>query len=269
VATGFVSVGRYKVHYFEEGSGFPLVLIHGLAGDHAAWKPQSEAFRGRHRVIAFDNRGAGKSTQVDEPITTEDMARDTLQLMEHLGVERAHVVGRSMGGAIAQHVALLRPDRVQTLVMCASFARLDPLGRRTLTNMRETLQWSGSWSAWARHAIPYFVSPEFFNGNEAQISQIEGLIGGETRLPAAYSRSNLACLDHDTLSRLGEIHCPTLVMAGALDPVCSMTATRWMAERLPKAETVIFDKSSHFFLIEERDKFMAVLTSWLDRHTPR
>ncbi len=80
MSTGFVSVGRYKLHYFEEGSGFPLVLIHGLAGDHAAWKPQSEQFRGRHRVIAFDNRGAGKSTQVDEPVTTEDMARDTLQL---------------------------------------------------------------------------------------------------------------------------------------------------------------------------------------------
>lgn len=269
MATGFVSVGRYRLHYLEEGGGFPLLLIHGLAGDHAAWKPQIEAFRGRHRVIAFDNRGAGRSTQVDEPVTTEDLARDTLALMDQLDVERAHVVGRSMGGAIAQHMALLQPDRVHTLVMCASFARLDPLGRRALTNMRETLQWSRSWSAWARHAIPYFVSPAFFNGNEAAVAQIEALIGDETRLPAAYDRTNEACLQHDTLDRLGEIRCPTLVMAGALDPVCSMTATRWMVERLPKAETVIFEKSSHFFLIEEREKSMATLASWLDRHTPR
>jgi 3-oxoadipate enol-lactonase len=269
MATGFASVGQYQLHYLDEGTGLPLILIHGLAGDHAAWMPQIEAFRGRRRVIALDNRGAGKSTQVDEPVTTEAMARDTLQLMDQLRIERADVIGRSMGGAIAQHMALLQPDRIHTLVLCASFAKLDPLGRRALMNMREALEWSGSWAAWARHAIPYFVSPQFFNANEPVVAQIEALIGGETRLPAAYSRANQACLDHDTRGRLGEIRCPTLIMAGALDPVCSMTATRWMVERLPKAETVIFDKSSHFFLIEERDKFMATLTSWLDRHTPR
>jgi pimeloyl-ACP methyl ester carboxylesterase len=151
----FASVGKYKIFYVDEGEGFPIVLIHGLAGDHQAWAPQIAALRGRHRVIAFDNRGAGKSTQVDEPVTTEDLARDTLGLMDALGVSRAHIVGRSMGGSIAQHIALRAPDRVQSLVLCASFAKLDPLGMRVLTNMREVLEWRGSWEEGPLRRTPH------------------------------------------------------------------------------------------------------------------
>src|SRR5205823_4639131 len=125
-------IGRYRLRYVDQGSGPALVLIHGLAGDYSAWTAQIEALRPRYRVIAFDNRGAGKSTQVDEPVSTADLAADTLGLMDRLGIDRAHVVGRSMGGAIAQHMALMAPDRVASLALCASFARLDPLGRRVL-----------------------------------------------------------------------------------------------------------------------------------------
>jgi 3-oxoadipate enol-lactonase len=171
----FASVGKYKIFYVDEGEGFPIVLIHGLAGDHQAWAPQIAALRGRHRVIAFDNRGAGKSTQVDEPVTTEDLARDTLGLMDALGVSRAHIVGRSMGGSIAQHIALRAPDRVQSLVLCASFAKLDPLGMRVLTNMREVLEWRGSWADHARHSVQNFVSAEFFNTQRDSVAQIERL----------------------------------------------------------------------------------------------
>ncbi|HEX6131490.1 MAG TPA: alpha/beta hydrolase [Actinomycetota bacterium] len=258
----------YDLDYVEEGSGFPVVLIHGLAGDKSAWAPQVARFRADHRVIAFDNRGAGASTQVDEPITTEDMARDTIALMDALGVERAHVIGRSMGGAIGQHIALLAPERVHSLTMCASFARLDAVGRRVLTNMREVLEWRGDWGDHARHSVPNFLSPAFYNANPDVVAHVEALIGGETRLPACYVRQNHACLEHDTLDRLGEIRCPTLIMAGGRDPICSMTSTGWMHEAMPHAELEVFEDSSHFFLIEEPDRSIAVLASWLDRHAP-
>ena len=264
----FASVGKYRIFYVEEGKGFPLVLIHGLAGDHTAWAPQIDAFRRQHRVIAFDNRGAGKSTQIDEPVTTADLAADTLALMDALSVSRAHVVGRSMGGSIAQHIALRAPQRLQSLVMCSSFAKLDPLGVRVLTNMREVLEWRGSWADHARHSVQNFVSAEFFNTQRDRVAQIERLIGRETRLPACYVRQNHACLEHDTLDDLERVACPTLILAGKKDPICSLTATRWMAERIPAAETVIFEKSSHFFLIEEAEKFQTVLMEWLRRHAP-
>jgi 3-oxoadipate enol-lactonase len=264
----FAQAGQYEIHYVEKGSGHPVVLIHGLAGDHAAWAAPMEAWSRDHRVLAFDNRGAGQSTQVDEPISTEDMARDTLALMDEVGIDRAQVVGRSMGGAIAQHMTLMEPDRVHSLTLLASFAKLDPVGVRVLTNMREVLEWRGDWADHARHSVANFVSPRFFNENPETVAQIEGLIGGETRLPACYVRQNHACLEHDTLARLGEIGCPTLILAGGSDPICSLTATGWMEEGIPGSEAVIFEGSSHFFLIEQPERFMSVMGDWLRKHTP-
>ena len=262
-------IGAHTIHYADEGQGFPLLLIHGLAGDHSAWTPQIEAWRGAHRVIAPDSRGAGRSSQVDEPISTEDMARDMLALLDRLGIAKAHVLGRSMGGAIAQHMALLAPERVHSLMMCASFAKLDPFGHRVLSNMREVLELTGSWAAHARHSVQNFVSPDFFDAKPERIAAIEQLIGGETRLPACYVRQNHACLAHDTLERLAEIRCPTLILSGGRDPICPPACMRWMAERIPHAETVVFENSSHFFLMEEPERFMHTMEHWLARHAPR
>jgi pimeloyl-ACP methyl ester carboxylesterase len=262
-----VTVGENELFYVEEGEGFPLVLIHGLAGDHTAWTPQLPRLAAGYRTVAFDNRGAGQSTQRDEPVSTEDLARDTLALMDALGIERAHVVGRSMGGAVGQHLALLAPARIASLVLLASFARLDPLGMRVLTNMREVLEWTGSWEAHARHSVQNFVSARFFNEQPEAVARIEALIGGETRLQACYVRQNHACLEHDTLDRLGEIGCPTLVLGGGRDPICSPTATAWLGA-IPGSETILFEESSHFFLLEEPERFLGTLEEWLARHTP-
>jgi 3-oxoadipate enol-lactonase len=259
-------IGRYTLRYLDVGAGTPVVLIHGLAGDHTAWLPQIEVLRQTWRVIAFDSRGAGASSQVDEPVSTQDLARDTLQLMDHCGVERAHVVGRSMGGAVAQHMALMAPQRVLSLVLCASFARLDPLGRRVLANMREALEWRGRWDDHARHSVQNFVSAEFFNRYPERVAAIEQLIGGETRLPACYCRQNEACQEHDTVPDLPRIAQPALVMAGDSDPICSLTATRMLSEGLPNVRTEVFAGASHFFLMEQPREFMELLTGWLGTH---
>ena len=256
-------IGRYTLRYLDVGQGAPVVLIHGLAGDHSAWLAQVEALRTNYRVIAFDNRGAGASTQVDEPVSTADLADDTLRLMDHLGVASAHVVGRSMGGAVAQHMALMAPQRVLSLALCASFARLDPLGRRVLSNMREALEWRMSWADHARHSVQNFVSAGFFNQYPERVAKIEQLIGGETRLPACYIRQNAACQSHDTLPDLGRIMQPVLVMGGDSDPICSLTATAMLSDGLPDVRTEIFKDASHFFLMEQPEKFMQLLGGWL------
>lgn len=259
-------IGRYEINYIDEGEGVPVLMIHGLAGDLSAWLPQVSALRGKHRVIAFDNRGAGRSTQIDEPVSTADLARDTIALMEKLDIGNAHVVGRSMGGAVAQIIALERPDLVRTLVLCASFAKLDPLGYRVLTNMREVLEWRNNWRDHAHHSVQNFVGYEFFNREREQVSRIENLIGGETRLPACYIRQNWACLEHDTLGRLGDIDCPTLIMGGTQDPICSPTCTEWLSTGIRNSETVMFEGCSHFFLMEQPEKFMTALSAWLTDH---
>lgn len=254
---------RYTLKYLDEGQGPAVILIHGLAGDHSAWLAQVEALRRNYRVIAFDNRGAGKSTQIDEALSTADLADDTLQLMSHLKIDQAHIVGRSMGGAIAQHMALKAPERVISLALCASFARLDPLGRRVLSNMREALEWQMNWADHARHSVQNFVSADFFNNNPKQLAEIEKLISGETRLPACYIRQNEACQTHDTVAELPSILQPTLIMAGDSDPICSLTATKMLSAGLPNARTEVFQGASHFFLMEQHGKFMTLLGEWL------
>lgn len=261
------TIGKYRLRYVAEGSGPAVVLIHGLAGDLAAWDAQIKLLRPHFRVIAFDNRGAGRSTQVDEPVSTQDLARDTLALMDHLGIARAQVVGRSMGGAVAQHMALLAPQRVDTLVLCASFAKLDALGRRVLSNMREALEWRGSWADHARHSVQNFVSASFFNDHPDKVAAIERLLGGETRLPACYSRQNEACQQHDTVADLPRIAQPALVMAGAVDPICSPAASSLLSQGLADATTEMFEGASHFFLMEQPERFNRLLLAWLQRHT--
>lgn len=259
-------IGRYTLHYTDQGEGPAVVLIHGLAGDLSAWDAQVALLRPHFRVIAFDNRGAGRSTQVDEPVTTRDLAADTLALMNHLRIPHAQVVGRSMGGAIAQYMALMAPGSVDSLVLCASFAKLDALGRRLLSNMREALEWRGSWADHARHSVQNFVSARFFNAYPEKVAAIESLIGGETRLPACYSQQNQACQQHDSTGELARITQPTLVMAGDADPICSPTATRMLSEGLPGARTEIFEGASHFFLMEQPERFNRVLLAWLRQH---
>lgn len=263
-----IDTGRYKLNYVEEGSGFPIVLIHGLAGDYRAWLPQINKFKENYRVIAFDNPGSGGSSDVDAPTTMEEIGQSVLSMMEQLNVDRAHVVGRSMGGAIGQYMALLQPERVHSLTMAASLAKADPICHRILDNMREVLEWRDNWTDWARHATWTFFAPAFYNNNPDIVAQIEAIIGDESRSKISYVNLEKSILKHDTLDRLKEISCPVQIMAGRLDPVCSMTITKWMQDALPEAETVIFENSSHFFLMEEADKAMATLENWFARHTP-
>lgn len=262
-ASTLATIGRYQINFVDTGQGPAVVLIHGLAGDYGAWQAQIDLLSSNYRVIAFDNRGAGRSTQTDEPVSTADLAKDTLDLMDHLNIQQAHVVGRSMGGAIAQHMALMAPERITSLALCASFARLDPLGRRVLLNMREALEWRMNWADHARHSVQNFVSARFFNEHPEKIAAIERLIGGETRLPACYVRQNEACQLHDTISNLHKIRQRTLVMGGDCDPICSMTATRALVDGLPNGHVEIFADASHFFLMEQPEKFNRLLTEWL------
>jgi len=112
--------GEIEIYYEVHGQGLPLIMILGLGQDIATWDFQVSEFSKYFRLIVFDNRDSGRSSQCLAPYTTEDMARDTLGLMDYLHIERAHILGTSMGGMIAQQVALLVPERVMSLVLAST-----------------------------------------------------------------------------------------------------------------------------------------------------
>lgn len=113
-------IGEIQIYYEEYGQGLPLIMILGLGQDNATWGFQISEFSKQFRVIVLDNRDSGKSSRCSEIYTTEMMARDTLGLMDYLGIERTHLLGTSMGGMIAQHVALMASERVISLILVST-----------------------------------------------------------------------------------------------------------------------------------------------------
>src|SRR5438093_1193668 len=138
-----VRVGDIEMYYQDVGEGDPLLLIMGFGGDHLAWAFQMADFSKRHRVIAFDNRGVGQTDAPDHAYTTRMMAGDALGLMNALGIDRAHVLGVSMGGMIAQELALASPERVRSLHLACTFGRPRASTERS---WRESTAPSSGWS---------------------------------------------------------------------------------------------------------------------------
>ena len=258
------TVGDVELYYELHGEGQPIVLLHGLAGDCSAWKAQIEVLSKDYRILALDNRGAGRSSAPDYPYTTKHFADDTIALMDAVGIsEPAHVVGRSMGGAIAQEITLAWPDRVRSLVITASFGKLDRYGYRILHNINEVVKAQG-FAAAARHQALFFFPPPYFNENKEQLDAVEEMLSNATGPVHGYSHGTHACLTHDSLDRLHQVKCPTLVMTGGRDVLCAADASRAIAERIPNCRLRVYEPASHFFLIQCYEESMADLKNFID-----
>lgn len=259
-------VGDVELYYEDYGEGPPVVLIHGLAGDCSAWQAQIARLEKNYRVIAFDNRGAGRSSAPDYPYTTRHFADDTVALMDAVGItEPAHIIGRSMGGAISQEIALAYPDRVRSMIITASFGKLDRYGYQILDSINEVVKAQGYGPA-AKIQSLFFFPPPYFNTHKEQMHSFEAALANTDRPIRGYVHSTHACLTHDALDRLHLVQCPTLVLAGGQDVLCATTASKEIADRVPDCELKIYEEASHFFLIQCFEESMGDIESFLTRH---
>lgn len=259
-----IRVRDIELYYELHGKGTPVVLIGGLAGDARAWAPQVGVLSKTYQVLAFDNRGTGRSDCPPGPYTTRLFAEDTVALMDALGLPAAHVIGRSMGGAIGQEIALNFPNRVRSLIITASFGKLDRYGAQILENIMEVVKAQG-YRAAAKHQSLFFFPPAYFNAHKEQLDAFEEMLGKVDRPVYAYVASTLACLEHDALDRLGQIQCPTLVLAGQEDVLCSLRCSGEIAKRVPKAELKVLKGTSHFFLVQKPEETMGYILDFLKR----
>jgi pimeloyl-ACP methyl ester carboxylesterase len=157
-----VSVNGIELYYVESGHGDPLVLLMGFGGDHLSWGFQLAAFSAKYRVLAFDNRGTGRSSSPPGPYTTRVMADDTVALMDKLGIDAAHVLGVSLGGMIAQELAINHPARVRSLQLHCTAARPDGYMVAMLDNLRVVRGMLGRERAQRAMAL-WLFSPATFN----------------------------------------------------------------------------------------------------------
>ncbi len=272
--------GDVELHYEDAGSGPPVVLIMGLGADANAWMRQVPEFSHRHRTIVFDNRGVGRSAKPPGPYTIRQMADDTAQLMSGIGIDRAHVVGLSMGGMIAQELALNHPQRVGALVLAGTYAAPGPEieGLRAssfaffgadASPTDEVVQQLGGLDPMAifQHMLPVIFSDQFIAGGLLDIvPQLTAGLAYGFSIEALLCQVH-ACLTHDTTDRLHRIGHPTLVLHGTADRLVSPRHADALVAHIPGARFVAVEGGSHAVNIEKPEQFNAHVLGFLAAHS--
>jgi 3-oxoadipate enol-lactonase len=244
-----------KLAWERNGEGAPLLLIHGLGYARWGWEPVVEPLARSFDVILFDNRGIGESDAPAGPYTAADLAADALQVLDEAGVGRAHVLGTSLGGMVAQELALAAPERVDRLVLVST----TPGGSEAFPMPEQTVKLMTS-GASLRQFVENALAPE------ADDELVERILGHRERTAQpfeAWSAQAAAGATFDALDRIGAIAAPTLVLHGTEDAVVDSRNTALLALRIPDARVELFPGGGHLFFWEQPERFVKVVTEFL------
>ena len=250
----------------------PVLLIMGFTGNAGAWAAQIPALAERYRVIAFDNRGAGRSSRPDGPYSMQGMAADAAALLDHLAIASAHIVGASMGGMIAQEFALQYPERVRSLVLaCTTPGGPHSFGYEKMVAEAPALLESEDLSAVVtpeqiQAQMLLVFTPEFIAHPHEGLAQ---MIGSALQFPASLAGVKgqmRAILAHDTYDRLPRISARTLVISGDADELVDARNSPLLAERIPGATLVLLAGQRHGFTAEKPAETNAAILDFLGKH---
>ena len=264
-----VHVNGLKFHVQTFGSGVPIIMIMGLGAPGDKWKHNYELLSKWFWCIVPDNRGAGLSDKPEaESYTTEQMADDTIGIMDALDIKKAHVMGVSMGGAIAQQVALKVPDRVLSLILTSTFASVSPAFKKALNLICELKEDTDP-------AVLKQLNLWMTYGQYTQIhhpEKIEKSIEEDAAYPYpmpvyAYKAQCGACLSHNTAGRLHELKMPVLIAAGAKDLFMNIEKTMELVHGIPQAEFYLAPEGGHVHQWEYPEPYDSVVVGFLMKYT--
>jgi pimeloyl-ACP methyl ester carboxylesterase len=229
--------------------GTPLLLLNGIGLDTSAWGPVVDLLARERRLVLLDARGTGRSGPAPEPGTTATMAADALALLDHLGLEAVDVLGLSLGGLVAQELALRAPARVRALVLAATAARLPGRTRRVLDAWRRLLLAGTDPDALRREQVAWVLGAATLEDDGTTEAILAALAGAPAPSPRGFSAQADACLAHDTRDRAAGIRAPALVLAGREDALVPPSASEGLARLLPHARLQLHE-GGHAFLLE-------------------
>jgi pimeloyl-ACP methyl ester carboxylesterase len=264
-----VEVGGTSIYYEVQGKGEPLILIMGFANTHHAWFFQRNLSR-YFKVITLDNRGVGKSGKPDNEYSIKLMARDVAGIMDCLKIEKAHIVGVSMGGMIAQEFALKYPHRILKLILGCTYGKFEKdLVNPDLHELEILLKFGctrGGMRQLKKTLRKLFILS--FQNKLVKTSvwilsfiyllillreeEIKGLIGQLN-----------AIVKHDAIDRLHQINAKTLIIVGDKDEVIKPRASALIYERMPQAAMCVIEKGSHSFAFENWRQFNRKILEFL------
>lgn len=227
-----VKANDIQMYYEIHGDGEPLLLIVGLATDISEWDGIIQWLAKKYKVLAFDNRGAGRTDKPDTLYSIEMMADDTAGLMQALGIEQAHILGISMGGRIALALSLRHPQRAKGLVLVSTSARS------------------------IKHRRLYFFS---------LLSNAPIFRSKYPQPRYAFTRQRQASFVYNCTDKLPELHIPTMIMHGKKDKIVPLTLAEEMHTGIKGSKMLTFAGGHLFFFMKERQQFLDAIFSYLPR----
>lgn len=261
-------MGKFSGYSQSTGSGAPILFIQGVGAIGRGWDKQIIDLSRDYQAIAFDNRGIGKSTNVVGSISVDSMTADARDLLDDYGIAAAHVVGHSLGGVIAQNLALIAPERVKSLSLLCTFARGKqaglPHGRIIWLGLRSRL---GTRSMRRLAFLEMLYSRSFLRNhpNWADLAVTTGgLVGRDlAESPPIIGQQLQALVASDLSSRLPNISVPTFVVSGSEDPIARPAYGKMLANLIPNAEYVEMTDSSHGLMLQEAQKTNELLRRFI------
>lgn len=249
-----------NINYQIAGSGEPLVMIMGFSADSKSWMYQVPVFSRKFQVITFDNRGIGESEKPKPPYSTKGMADDTIALMNCLGIKKAHVLGISMGGMIAQEMAINYPERVSKLILAATYAcnddgmngpseELNAALDLPIKDFVKKLRGIATSGFLMKNILVPLLNLKLKKLDEFGTDGMKGQLE--------------ACKNHDTAKRLKSIQSTTLVIVGTKDRVLKPTSSKLLAQEIPMAHLVEVENGSHLFCMDMKKRFNDEIMSFL------
>lgn len=261
-------INGHQLHVQTIGRGTPLLLLMGLGAAGDKWAPNVEAYKEHFRCILVDNVGAGRSDKPQqEAYSVKEMARDATAVLDALGVEQAHVNGISMGGAIAQELAISQPQRVRSLILTSTFGSVSNSFRTAIETLRDnidvldktTFKRLNQWMTFAQKTQN--TRPEFL----VEMAQSDATY--PYPMPSyAYKAQCNACLGHNAADRLKNITAPTLVAAGACDLFVPYDKTMELCEKIPNATLYLCKDGGHVHEWEHLEDYNRVTLEFLLAH---
>ena len=262
----YAIINKIRMHYELTGKGDPVLLINGLSAPSANWALQAKALSPHFTVIVFDNRGVGETDLPGEPTySTGQLADDAAGLLKHLKIERAHVLGASMGGTVAMELALREPRRVRSLTLACTWADADARFLHTLESWM-SLAYRVPIEERYRHVLyPWLFTPEFFakKENVEQVFQRFIAYPHQTK-PEAIERQGRGIMawNGSRVAKLGSIRVPTLVLVGKDDILTPPPFSRALAGKIRGARLVVLP-GGHGFFLEHADLFNRTVLRFL------
>ena len=230
---GMIAANGVQLYAEQAGQGDDVVFISGLADEGACWADQVAGLGDRWRITTFDNRGVGQSETPAGEYRITSFAQDTAALMDALGIERAHVVGSSMGGAIAQELALAHPGKVRSLVLNGTYCRGDHFFREVIRSWQWAARKSDNLRDFLNVVNLWCFAPRIYNEGIMEEWLTAAAESPHAQSVDAFCRSADALIEHDSFDRVGAISVPTLVTVGALDLCLPERFGRELAGRIP------------------------------------